>query len=192
MKMKKAIILLANGFEEIEAVTVIDILRRADVRCDMCSIESGDMVTGSHNISIKADQHLADLLAAGYEALARKYDAVILPGGMPGSANLRDNEKVVETVKEFFKQGKIVAAICAAPIVLERAGLLKNRRVTSYPGSLLDEKSCNYTGEMVTKDGNLITGRAPGAAAEFAYTILDALGLVDRADSLRKGMFFTK
>lgn len=188
--MKKTIILLADGFEEIEAISVIDILRRADVECVICSVEDKEAVIGAHQITVKPDVMLKEFIKDGYDVLANEYDAVILPGGLPGATTLRDSDRVIEMVKEFFRKDKIVAAICAAPIVLERAGLTEGRTITSYPDCLEDESICNYTGDMVSRDKNIITGRAPGAAANFAYTILEALGLLDKANDLRKGMFF--
>ena len=122
--MKTAVICM-NGFEEVEGLTVVDMLRRLEIECDI--VGKGAEVTGSHGIVIKADRLLDEIKS-------EDYSAIILPGGLPGATNLRDDSKVISLVKEMNKTGKIVAAICAAPIVLERAGVLEGREFTAYPG----------------------------------------------------------
>lgn len=178
--MKKALIFLAEGFEEIEALTVVDVLRRAEVICDMCSL-NGEYATGSHHITVKADLTIENLQVS-------EYDAVILPGGMPGSKHLKENKTVINMVKEFNDSNKIVAAICAAPIVLEEAGIILGKNVTSYPSSLASEQSCNYIEEIVACDTNIITSRGPATSLEFAFTILEKGGLGEKANALREGM----
>lgn len=157
--------ILAPGFEEIEAVTVIDVLRRAEVDVLVAGLGGGP-VRGSHQITVVADQPLDHLSPDDF-------DAVVLPGGMPGAANLRDNARVVALVKSFAAKGKVVAAICAAPIVLESAGLLAGRRATSFPGFELP--SARYTEERVVVDGALVTSRGAGTAMEFALALVARL-----------------
>ncbi len=135
--MMKVLVFIAEGFEEIEALTVVDILKRADIQCDMCSITSNKEVIGAHNISVKADKILEDIKATEYSAL-------VIPGGMPGATNLRDNNKVINLVKEFNKDKKLIAAICAGPIVLSKANIIKGKEVTSYPGFENDLKEGIY------------------------------------------------
>lgn len=178
--MKKVVVFLATGFEEIEALAVVDILRRADVEVDICSL-NGEYVTGSHNITIKSD-----VLIENVEI--DKYQCIVLPGGLPGSTNLRDDERIIEFIKDFDNKGKLIAAICAAPIVLEKAGIIRDRKVTSYPGSLENAKKVNYKEEVVVASENLITSRGPATVLEFAYNILNAMGLKEKADVLREGM----
>jgi len=178
--MKKSAILLAEGFEEIEALTVVDILRRAGVKCDMCSL-NGEMVSGSHDIKVKADIMFNT-------AYLNEYDVLILPGGMPGAANLRDNEGVIEIVKSFYKQEKIIAAICAAPIVLERAGIIKGSNITSHPSVKESLGDSLYCEEIVKEDGNIITSRGPATAIYFGLAILEKLGLNEKIMELKKGM----
>jgi len=178
--MKRAVILLANGFEEIEALSVVDVLRRANVLCDMCSIES-KTVSGSHGIKVEGDILFDDAHFDGY-------DLLILPGGMPGSANLRDNDKVIELVKRFDKEGRLIAAICAAPMVLSKAGVIDKKEVTSYPGALDKLGNCTYMEELTWEDGNIITSRGPATSIYFAFHILRRLGLLDKAEELKKGM----
>ena len=116
--------MLAQGFEEIEALTVVDVLRRANITCDMVGFE--EQVTGSHAIQVKADRV--------FDGDLSDYDLIVLPGGMPGSAHLRDNPDLNSKIKAFEQEGKKLAAICAAPIALNQAGLLKNKQYTCYDG----------------------------------------------------------
>ncbi|MGL4849653.1 MAG: DJ-1 family glyoxalase III [Clostridium sp.] len=181
--MKKIGVLLSNGFEEIEALTVVDVLRRANVECLMIGT-SGLEITGAHNIKVVCDKALTEEVKA--------FDGIVLPGGMPGSKNLRDNDKVIELVKYMNKEEKLVSAICAAPIVLEKAKIIEGRKITSYPNSLEDEKKVKYLEENVVIDKNILTSRGPSTALEFSYEILRYLGLTKEAENLEKGMLFKK
>ncbi len=177
---KNILILLADGFEEVEALIPADVFRRLGFQVTLAAVGGSATVTGSHNIRITADERLADV---PFDA----FDALLLPGGMPGSRNLRDSERVLALVRKSVEAGRMTAAICAAPIVLERAGVLKGRRYTMYPG-FEAEMSAPPTGNLVEQDGNLITGKGPGAAFAFAAKIASALG--SDAESLyRDGMF---
>ncbi|MDU6876758.1 DJ-1 family glyoxalase III [Clostridium tepidum] len=173
--MMKVLVFIAEGFEEIEALTVVDILKRADIQCDMCSITSNKEVIGAHNISVKADKILEDIKATEYSAL-------VIPGGMPGATNLRDNNKVINLVKEFNKDKKLIAAICAGPIVLSKANIIKGKEVTSYPGFENDLKEGIYKKDLVVQDENIITSRGPSLAINFAFKILENL----KKDSVEK------
>ena len=185
--MRKTVMLADNGFEEIEAVSVIDILRRGEIECHLCSMTGDRLITGSHGIKIQADRLYSDFSEG---ELSDIYDAVILPGGMPGSRNLRDNESVIDELKNFDKKGKFVSAICAAPIALERAGLLKNKKVTFFPKSIENENALIYTMCNTEQDGNIITGKAPGAAAEFAFRLIANLKSKELADKIKADMFY--
>lgn len=180
--MKKAVVLLADGFEEIEALTVVDVLKRADVCCDMCSIKEDKEVNGAHNIKVKSDVSLNDIDS-------KYYDAIVIPGGMPGSTNLRDDQKVIDLVKSFNDDYKIVAAICAGPIVLGKAKLLKGKKATSYPGFEKELEGSMYKEDLVVQDGNIITSRGPAVAIYFALKILENL-VTDKEKVLevKKGM----
>lgn len=176
---KKAIILLATGFEEIEAVTIIDILRRAGIDVVIAGIE-GISVTGSHGITVSADKILNDV--------TRDFDAVILPGGMPGALHLHNSSKVNDFIKEMNAKGVLIAAICAAPsVVLAPIGILDNKTATCYPGDQIDfAKSTKYKNKVVVADGNIITSQGPATAMEFAFSIVEKLIGKDTAKKIRK------
>lgn len=178
--MRNSVIFLANGFEEIEALTVVDVLRRANLRCDMCSIADIE-VTGSHGITIKADIIISDLVH-------ENYDCIILPGGMPGAKNLKENGKIIDLVKSFNLDGKLVAAICAAPIVLKEADIINDKKITSFPGVKLELIGCDYQEEIVVEHDNLITSRGPATALEFALKLVENLAGKEISDKLRQVM----
>jgi 4-methyl-5(b-hydroxyethyl)-thiazole monophosphate biosynthesis len=180
---KKAVVILMNGFEEIEAFSVIDILRRGGV--DVVTVTpGGDKVNGAHDIITLVDKDLADIVSD-------EFDALILPGGQPGTNNLKANPRVIELVREFYKTGKIVSAICAAPSVLAVAGILDNKRATSYPGSLDGFDNVQKLDDLVVIDGNIITSRGPATAPLFAFVLLERLADKSIADKLKKGMLYT-
>ena len=192
--MKKAIVFLADGFEEVEALTPVDYLRRAGVEVTVAGVSKTE-ITGSHGIKVNADAALSDSL------LGEKYDAVIAPGGMPGAANLAASPLVEKLFKDAEGRGAVIAAICAAPVVvLAKAGLLKNRRYTCYPtmeNDLLKFAGSNYKAltegavhleERVVVDGNLVTARGPGVAEEFALALVEKLAGKAARDSLHKGI----
>ena len=179
--------LLADGYEEGEALFVIDILRRAGFTCDGVSLQ-GDVATGSHGIRVLADKRIEDVDP-------ESYDMVILPGGLPGADTLRDSETVIAWVRSFdANPEKFVAAICAAPQVLAKAGVSAGRRLTSYPGEKYTKlfADADYvddnrqTDECVVVDGHLITSRGPGTTLPFAYKLVEVLG--GDAARLRKAM----
>jgi 4-methyl-5(b-hydroxyethyl)-thiazole monophosphate biosynthesis len=179
--MKKVAVLFAEGFEEIEALTVVDIMRRANVTCHMIGIDKIN-VLGTHSIQVKCDKTLDNDI--------KDYDLIVLPGGMPGAKNLQENKKVIEAVKYFNESGKLVSAICAAPIVLGTANIIENRNITSYPGFEDELKGCNYKEDRVVVDGNIITSRGPATAMEFAYKLLEILGN-DKYKDISSGMLFS-
>lgn len=183
--MIKTLILLADGFEEIEALTPRDVLNRAEIECDLVSIKNSRNVIGSHGVELIAEKMLAEIQSFN------EYQMVILPGGMPGSKNLAECEAVINLIREFNSQKKFIAAICAAPaLVLSRAGIINNKRATSYPG--MDEymSEAIYQNENVVIDENIITSRGPATALEFSYNLVQALG--QRAEPLKTGMLFNR
>lgn len=165
--MKKAAVILAPGFEEGEAVNVIDILRRAGVACESVGLER-KQVTGSHNITLLCDRELAMDVSG--------YDMIVLPGGLPGAVNLRDSRLLMEVIREMDRAGRFVCAVCAAPIALEQAGVLEGRTWTAYPGYDEKIKAGTFCGDEVVVDGNVITSRGPATVFAFAYRLAEALG----------------
>jgi 4-methyl-5(b-hydroxyethyl)-thiazole monophosphate biosynthesis len=174
----RALVLLAEGFEEIEAVTIIDVLRRGGVSVTTLAVKASP-VRGSHAILIEADGVLDS-------AANEDFDAVVLPGGMPGAKNLRDDPRVRKLLVQAAERGKLLAAICAAPIALEAAGLLAGKRATSYPGHELP--SARYVEEAVVVDGKLVTSRGVGTALEFALTLVEQLVGAEARERLRAAM----
>ena len=172
--MPRVLVPLAEGFEEIEAVTIIDVLRRANIDVVVAGLKPG-AVTGSHGIRIDTDIALED-------ARSEDYTLIALPGGMPGADHLDQDPRVRRLVQEMAAVGKIVSAICAAPKVLAGAGLLEGRRATSYPG-FLDPQRAHCLEDAVVTDGNLITSRGPATAMAFALTLVETLaGPAKRAE----------
>jgi len=165
--MGKILIPLAPGFEEIEAVTNIDVLRRAGLDVLTAGVGSRE-IKGDHGIKIEADTEIS-------EVSSDHLSAVVLPGGMPGAANLRDSAHLLKLIKEVYEADNLCAAVCAAPMVLDAAGILEGKNATSYPGFDKEMPSCNYQEERVVIDGNIITGRGPGVAMEFAMAIVEYL-----------------
>lgn len=164
--MSRLAVLLAEGFEEVEAVTPIDFLRRSGIEVVTSSVE-GATVRGSHGITIVVDRRASDLSDS-------ELDGIVLPGGMPGSANLAASPVVERLVRAMVSSGKLVAAICAAPAkVLGPMGVLTGRRATCFPGDEISFASdVLFSEERVVRDGNLITSRGAGTAAEFAEEIV--------------------
>lgn len=180
--MKKVLVFLAEGFETIEALSVVDICNRANVTCHACSLTENRAVNSAHGTMVLCDKLISD-------NDLETYDAIVLPGGMPGSKNLRDNEKVQSLIKKYNEENKIVAAICAAPIALAKAGVIEGKTVTSYPGFKEELGNVNYVeDETVVVDGNIITSRGPATALVFGLEILKQLGYGKEAEEIREGM----
>lgn len=178
---KRAVVLLAEGFEEIEAVTVIDVLRRAGVEVVAAGVGGNLGIEGAHGIEIQADRRLEDI--SGVQP-----DLVVLPGGMPGATNLATDPGVLELVRNAAAAGRLVAAICAGPLGLREAGVLAQRRMTCYPTFADQFPGSRYEKADVVRDANVITGSGPGTALRFALALVEALGLTEQAEELRSGM----
>jgi 4-methyl-5(b-hydroxyethyl)-thiazole monophosphate biosynthesis len=178
--MPTVCVLLAEGFEEIEAVTIIDVLRRADIDVATVGV-SGIEVTGSHGITIHADRTLS---ADSDDA----WDLVVLPGGMPGASNLRDDARVQALLHAQHDCGGRVAAICAAPIALAKAGLLEGRTATSYPSFANQLGGVRYSEDSVVVDERITTSRGPATAMRFALELVAQLCGARRAEQLASAM----
>lgn len=176
----KVAVLLATGFEEAEALFTTNILRRAEIKTDLVTINDEKEVVGAHDMKIVADKIFDDSI---YD-----YDMIVLPGGLPGATNLRDDERVIKAVQYFNDNDKYIGAICAAPIVLKKAGIIKGKKVTSYPGFEDELEGAEYLQDKVVKDGKLITARGPAITMDFAYSIVEMLGY--DSSLLKEGMLY--
>ena len=179
--MATAIVTLADGFEEIEALTVVDVLRRGGVNVITAAVGKTKDVEGAHGISVLADEFLADVKNDDF-------DAVILPGGGPGTENLKNSDDVIALLRRQKDEGRLVCAICAAPLVLVEAGVLEpGQHITCYPTCImdLDRPSANVP---VVADDNVITGQAPGSAMLFALVVLQALTNESVASKVARGL----
>lgn len=178
--MKKFLVLVANGNETIEVLTVVDYLRRADIKVDIASTEEGlDLVT-SHDVTYKADIMFDDIKEGDYFGL-------YIPGGTKGAYSLRDNKKVLDLVKRFNDEGKIIAAICAGPVVLNEAGVLADKKATSFP-SMKDEmdKIKTYVDdEIVVTDGNITTSRGAALTNYLALKLIEIIKDKDTAGDIK-------
>lgn len=165
--MPSALVLLAPGFEEIEAITVIDLLRRADIEVTVAGLVK-NTVNGSHNITVLPDSYYLD-------ENPDRYDVLILPGGQPGTDNLKNNPTILDWVRRRFTGRKKTAAICAAPVVLHAAGITGGLKITSYPAEKEKLSGTHYLEDTVVKDGPIITSRGVGTALDFALALIEEL-----------------
>jgi protein deglycase len=175
-----AIIVLANGFEEIEALTPVDILRRADIQVTMLGLTSLD-VHGSHNIIVKADMLFKDFAA--------DFDAIILPGG-PGHRRLLESDAVISLIQAADHKHKLCAAICASPSVLGKAGILAHKKVTCFPGFEDKLGGGTFVNLPTVSDGNIITGKSAGVSIDFALAIVAFLAGADMAAGVAKKIIY--
>lgn len=180
--MVKVLVPLAGGCEELEAVTIIDLLRRAGIEVVTAGLQPG-IVKASRGTQLVPDATLDAVLRD-------EFDMIVLPGGMPGAQHLREDPRIIALLKKMAEQGKYTAAICAAPTVLAEAGLLVGKRVTSYPGFLdkLDVPGMAYLKDAVVKDGKILTSRGPGTAMDFALALIEALAGKARRDEVEAGL----
>ncbi len=179
--MKKAFVFLATGFEEVEATGTIDVLRRGEIDTTVVSITGDLAVEGAHGLKLIADKLFADTDFS-------EADALVLPGGMPGSSNLNACEPLKELLVKHYNEDKLVAAICAAPLVLGGLGLLKGRRATCYPSFEPQLIGATITGEAAVIDGNVITGKGPGLVFYFALAIVKVLKGKPIAEEVASGL----
>lgn len=181
--MKKVCVLLAEGFEEIEALTVVDLLRRARIYVDTAAVADEYMVRGSHGIAVQTE----DLFS---EVDFEEFDMLVLPGGLPGTTNLGDHSGVRKVIRDFAEKEKYIAAICAAPTLLGSLGLLKGKRVTCHPSMEKQISGAVLTGAPVMSDGNIITGQGVGAAIEFALNLIAVLMGDEKAQEIAEAIVY--
>ena len=173
--MKKAYVFLADGFEEIEGLTVVDVLRRAGAEVEMVSVMDRKEITGAHGIKVEADRMIEE---------AGEADLYVLPGGMPGAKNLDESEIVDAFIKKAEKNGSYLAAICASPMILGKRGILSGKRATCFPGFEKYLTGADFTGGRVESDGNVVTSCGMGAALEFALELCRLIKGEDAAKQL--------
>lgn len=181
--MKRIAVFFAEGYEEIEALTVVDMCRRAGILTDMVSVTDARQVVGTHNIPVIMDKLLTEV---DFEQL----DMLVLPGGMPGTTNLEKVPVLMEQVKAFAQTGKYIAAICAAPSIFGHLGLLEGRTACCYPGFEEDLAGANVTYNACECDGNIITGRGMGCAIDFSLKIIEKLENDDISSKIAKKIIF--
>jgi 4-methyl-5(b-hydroxyethyl)-thiazole monophosphate biosynthesis len=177
----KIFIFLANGFEETEAVATIDVLRRGGLEVISVSISGENAVTGAHGLTLVADQLFTEVDFVEGEML-------VLPGGMPGAANLNVHSGLKTLLKQYSSEGKKLAAICAAPLVLGGLDLLQGKKATAYPGFEDTLRGATVVKLPVVTDGNIITGRGPGFALNFGLAIIETLLGKEKADEVAEGL----
>ena len=171
-------VFLATGFEDIEALAPVDIMRRAGLPVETVSVTGAEIVESAHAVGIKADRLLADIDFG-------KADMIVLP-----STNLDACTPLTKAIASHFAAGKPIAAICAAPLVFGHLGILKGKKATCYPGVEGELAGATYTAAIVEQDGNIITGKGPAAAFEFGYTIVDYFKGAGASNALRQGMIY--
>ncbi len=176
----KIIVPLAPGCEEIEAITIIDVLRRANLNVVSAGL-TDSLITGSHGIAIKPDTLL-------HKANPVDYNCIVLPGGMPGSENLKKDDDVIKFIKHIFSKGGYVAAICAAPMVLGAAQILYGKKATCFPGLEGELIGATLINEPVVVDGTVITAKGPACAIPFALTLVGLFAGKDVQDTLKNTM----
>lgn len=181
--MSRVYVFLADGFEEIEGLTVVDLLRRAQIETKMVSVMDRKTVRGSHGIEIGADGLFEDY---DYEDA----EILVLPGGMPGTKNLGEHEKLCGLLKEHYHQGKTLAAICAAPSVFGKLGFLQGRKATCYPGVEEELKGAQVCPEKVVTDGTVVTAKGMGAAIEFGLKLIELIKGEEISKKISEGIIY--
>lgn len=180
--MSKVYVFLAEGFEEVEALTPVDLLRRAGVSVELVSVMDDIAVTGSHNITIQADKMIQDI--------TEEADMLVLPGGIPGTPNLRACKALEEMIITYNEQHKYLAAICAAPTIYGEMGLLKGKKAICYPSMEEGLKDAVVTVEPVVADDNFITSRGMGTGIDFGLKLVEILCGKNAADTLAEKIVY--
>ncbi len=183
--MKPIYLFMAEGSEELEALGVVDILRRAELPVQIVSVTGERIVKGSHGVGIEADLLLKDV---DWDEAA----LLILPGGLPGTYNLANCIGMCESIRRYYLTGRPLAAICAAPLIYGRMGMLNGVKATCYPGFEAELDGAHYTAALVERDGQFITGKGPAAVFEFAYALVELMCGAEKAAALRAGMLYSE
>lgn len=175
-------IFLADGFEEVEAVVPHDILKRGGVEVATVGV-TGDVVTSAYGLKVKPDTTIENINVDNLEG-------IVLPGGMPGTTNLKNNQKLLDIIKYSFEKGLLIGAICAAPSILGDMGILEGKTACCYPGFEKYLKGANVSGESVARDENIITSKGPGTAMDFGFALLSYIKGQDVSDKAKSGMIY--
>ncbi len=178
--MPKVVVLLAEGFEEVEAMAIVDVLRRAKIEVAMAGLHAGP-VSSARKVRVLPDTEIDSITAD-------EFDMLVLPGGQPGSDNLNADPRVKTLVRSFAEKGKLTGAICAAPTVLASAGVLEGKRATSYPTYRDRMGPAIYEENTVVEDGNILTSRGPGTALCFGLALVRRLAGKEQAEKVREAM----
>ncbi|MCI5869271.1 MAG: DJ-1/PfpI family protein [Dorea sp.] len=181
--MKKVSVMLADGFEEVEALTVVDLLRRAKIYVDTVSITDDYTAHGAHGINVQTEDMFDEVDFS-------ESDMIVLPGGMPGTTHLKEHEGLRKVLCDFAEEGKYIGAICAAPTVLDDLGLLQGRRATCYPGVEKQIQGASLTHTPVMRDENIITGQGVGTAIDFALKLIEVLVGDDKAKEIAESIVY--
>ena len=174
-------VFFADGFEEMEAFASVDILRRAGLKVEMVSVTPDEIVRGAHGVPVLCDKNIAN---------CDFFDAslIVLPGGLPGAATLAECKELGNLILKFAEEKKPMAAICAAPMVFGKLGVLKGKKATCYPGFDKYLEGAEYTGAMVERDGNIVTGKGPGASIKFALALVELMVGKEKVKELEEAM----
>ena len=183
--MSRVCVFLADGFEEVEGLTVVDLLRRAGEEVMTVSVMGRKEITGSHGITVLADSLFKEVDYSGV-------DLVVLPGGMPGTKYLKESEELTELLTEWNGDKKKLAAICAAPSVFGELGFLQGKTAVCYPGFESSLQGAVVGNKCVEVDGHITTSKGPGTAMEFALTLIAQLQGVEKAEEIRAGLLYER
>ncbi|MBO5180477.1 MAG: DJ-1/PfpI family protein [Paraprevotella sp.] len=183
--MNMIYVFAAEGFEDIELLAVVDILRRAELPVRIVSVTEEKWVASAHGVRLEADLLFEEMDKTGAELL-------VLPGGLPGAHNLAAHDGLAEVIRKHYEAGKLLAANCAAPLVYGRMGLLHGVKATCYPGFEPELEGAVPTGALVEHDGQFVTAKGPAATFPFAYLLVELLAGKEKADALREGMIFAE
>jgi len=178
--MPKVAVILADGFEEIEAMAIVDVLRRAGIETVMAGLHGGPLI-GSRKVRVIPDAVIDTIRSDDF-------DMLVLPGGQPGTDNMNADDRVKDLVKDFSRKGKLIGAICAAPMVLADAGVLQGKHATSYPSCRDKLYGALYEEKTVVTDGNILTSRGPGTALHFGLALVERLAGKEKAQAIKEAM----
>jgi len=180
VRMPKVAMILADGFEEVEAMAIVDVLRRAGIETVMAGLHDGP-ITGSRKVRVLSDA-LIDAVRSD------DFDMLVLPGGQPGTDNMNADGRVADLIRDFSRKNKLIGAICAAPMVLAEAGVLQGKHATSYPSCRDRVHGALYEEKTVVTDGNILTSRGPGTALHFSLALVERLAGREKAQAIKEAM----